>query len=71
MVVNFYKTTKNGSEVLGSVTYTGTKITGPSKLIKLLFKDDPSQMTVFEITDIFKNAPVRFDGAYLRAEYKD
>ena len=73
MVVTFYRTTNDGQKRIGRVRYD--KVAGLTysnagiRLADLLFengKDTPEK-----IEAAMRRAPLRFDGAYLRASFSE
>jgi hypothetical protein len=65
VVVIFYKTTGKGSKEVARVTISqGGDLEGPPAYVNLLLKGQRGA------TDAMRDAPRRFNGAYLRAEFR-
>lgn len=66
-VVEFFQTTSMGQESLGTVTLTDQGVVGDPLPIRLLLGAPSIDLDTSEALEVFRDAPNRFDGAYLRA----
>lgn len=64
MVVIFYRTTAEGSREVARVENRGGVLDGPRAYVDLLLGKGQG------IEQAMRDAPRRFDGAYLRAEFQ-
>jgi len=69
VVVTFYRTTASGSKERGRVTYENGKLESKDEGLLRLLLDGAD--TPEEIEAAMRNAPRRFDGAYLRASFSE
>jgi hypothetical protein len=68
--VRFFETTSSGQQEVASLTLMGLErhVTGDRELIdEFLASRELSEITNAELLELMKDAPRRFDGAYLRA----
>ena len=70
--VIFYRTVRTGQEVAATVSMTdsGVVVEGRARMAEMLFRGvDPDDQDAMLIA--MRDAPRRYDGSYLRAEYRE
>jgi hypothetical protein len=72
--VIFYRTTRTGQDVAGVVTMADGRVmveSGPPQMLDTLFQGLSGDADSEALLAAMRDAPRRFDGSYLRAEYQE